>query len=153
MVHLFMVVFLLELSGYFGHSVWTFQTGLPCAFHLGRYQSIVSLFCRWWPVPTSTLQKCFFSFHKKIFLAYTLFIFLNLLLHWENDIVTRYFLIWEYVLAVFLHECRNTHVISHMWKLVDSILKLVLPFHLFFFLAMIYLSCLCDAVHSILAGQ
>lgn len=149
MVHLFMVVFLLELSGY---SVWTFQTGLPCAFHLGRYQSIVSLFCHWWPVPPSTLQKCFFSFHKKIFLAYTLFIFLNLLLHWENDIVTHYFLIWGYVLAAFLHECRNTHVISHMWKLVDSILKLVLPFHLFFF-AIIYLSCLCDAVHSILAGQ
>lgn len=56
------------------------------------------------------------------------------------------------MLAVFLHECRNANVISHMWKLEDSILKLVLPIHLLF-LTMIYLFCLGDAVHSMLASQ
>lgn len=55
--------------------------------------------------------------------------------------------------AVLLHECRNIHITSHMWKLEDSIQKLALPFHLFFFLTMIYLSCFGDAVHSMLAGQ
>lgn len=54
--------------------------------------------------------------------------------------------------VVFLHECRNIHVTSHMWKPEDSIQELALPFHLLFF-TVLYLSCFDDAGYSMLAGQ